>query len=279
MSLQPALIPPEPGEVEERLARALAELDRERKAVGEIQRSLLPASLPEIPGFELSPYYRPSDHASGDYYDVLPLVDDQWGILMADVAGHGTPAAVIMAVMRTLIHAELPHNRGMPPGEFLERMNEVMSETYLQSGLFVTVWAALLNPVSRRLTYACAGHNAPRLLRGGRVLELNAVGGFPLGLTPSSTYEDADITLEAGDLLVVYTDGITEARRPGVDGRELFGTERFDRVLSECESEGASGCASRVTRALAAFTQGTPPTDDQAMLVVRAKGVAANVSR
>jgi len=90
MNLQqtPISLQPDPADV--RLARALAELDRERRAVGKIRRSLLPASLPEIPGFEMSPYYRSSKHASGDYYDVVPLIEDQWGFVMADVAGHGT---------------------------------------------------------------------------------------------------------------------------------------------------------------------------------------------
>src|SRR5215469_14921285 len=108
MNLQQTLISLQPDATEVRLARALEELDRVRKAVEEIQRSLLPTSLPEIPGLEMPPYYRPSQHASGDYYDVVPLINDQWGFVMADVAGHGTTAAVIMTVMRRLIHAELP---------------------------------------------------------------------------------------------------------------------------------------------------------------------------
>ena len=223
MNLQqtPIFLPPDTAEV--RLAGALEELDRVRKAVGEIQRSLLPASLPEIPGFEMSPYYQPSGHASGDYYDVVPLIDDQWGFVMADVSGHGIPAAVIMTVLRTLIHAELPSNRDKSAGEFLEHVNRVMCETYLRDSRFVTVWAAVLNPVSRRLTYASAGHNPPRLLRGGNVLSLDAVGGLPFGFDPGTTYEDAGITLEPEDLLVIYTDGITEAMREGINGLELFG--------------------------------------------------------
>ena len=253
------------------LARALAELDRERKAVAEIQRSLLPASLPEIHGFEMSPYYRPSGLASGDYYDVVPLIDDQWGLIMADVAGHGTPAAVIMTVMRTLIHAELPGNRGKSAGQFLERVNWVMSETCLRNGQFVTVWAAVLDPVSRRLTYASAGHNPPRLLRGDSVLALDLTGGLPLGIDSAATYEDEGITLAPDDLLVIYTDGVTEAMRPGVDGPELFGTARLDQVLSECGSDRTSACAERVTRAIAAFTNDAAPTDDRTMLILRAK--------
>ena len=270
MALQQTVIALHPDPTEVRLARALEELDRARKAVEEIQCSLLPTSLPEIPGFEMSPYYQPSQHASGDYYDVVPLIDNQWGFVMADVSGHGIPAAVIMAVMRTLIHAELPSNRDKSAGEFLEHVNTVMCETYLRDGRFVTVWAAVLNPVSRRLTYASAGHNPPRLLRGGSVLALDAAGGYPLGIDPTATYEDVGITLEPRDLLVIYTDGITEAMRPGIDGLELFGTEGLDRVLSEYSSDRACDCTELVRKAIAAFTNDAPPTDDQTMLILRA---------
>lgn len=271
MTLQQTLISLQPDPAEVRFARALAELDREREAVGEIQRSLLPASLPEILGFEMSPYYQPSEQTSGDYYDVVPLIDDQWGFVMADVAGHGTPAAVIMTVMRTLIHAELPSNRGKSAGEFLEHVNGVMSETYLRDGRFVTVWAAVLDPVSRRLTYASAGHNPPRLLRGGSVLALDVASGLPLGIDAAATYEDEGITLEPEDLLVIYTDGITEARRPGIDGLELFGTERLDRVLRESGSDRTCDCTERVRKAIAEFTNDAAPTDDQTMLILRAR--------
>jgi phosphoserine phosphatase RsbU/P len=273
MILQPTSISVHPHDAEMLLEEAVAELDRERQAVGEIQRSLLPASMPDIPGFELSPYYRPSEHASGDYYDVVPLVDDQWGFVMADVSGHGTPAAVIMAVMRTLIHAELPSNRDKSAGEFLEHVNRVMSETYLQNGLFVTVWAAVLDPVSRRLTYASAGHNPPRLLRGGCVSALDTVSGLPLGIDPAATYQENGVTLQSDDLVVIYTDGITEAMHSSIESRELFGTKRLDRVLSECRnSDPPMDCMDRVMQAIAAFTNDAPPTDDRTMLILRAHG-------
>ena len=270
MALNQTLISRQFDTVEVRLARVLEELDGERQSVGVIQRSLLPASLPELPGFEMSPYYQPSEHASGDYYDVVPLINDQWGFVMADVSGHGTAAAVIMTVLRTLIHAELPSNRDKSAGEFLERVNKVMCETYLRDSRFVTVWAAVLNPASRRLTYACAGHNPPRLLRGGSVFALDLVGGPPLGFDPTHNYEDASITLEPGDLLVIYTDGITEAMREGIDGLELFGTEGLDRALGEFSSDRACDCAELVRKAIAAFTSDTAPTDDRTMLILRA---------
>jgi sigma-B regulation protein RsbU (phosphoserine phosphatase) len=226
----------------------------------------------------MSPYYQPSQHASGDYYDVVPLIDNQWGFVIADVSGHGIPAAVIMAVMRTLIHAELPSNRDKSAGEFLEHVNTVMCETYLRDGRFVTVWAAVLNPVSRRLTYASAGHNPPRLLRGGNVLALDAAGGYPLGIDPRATYEDVGITLQPEDLLVIYTDGITEAMRPGIDGPELFGIERLDQVLSEFSSDRTGDCTERVRKAIAAFTSDAPPTDDQTMLILRASSRVPNTT-
>jgi hypothetical protein len=97
-----------------------------------------------------------------------------------------------------------------------------MCEAYLRDSRFVTVWAAVLNPVSRRLTYASAGHNPPRLLRGGNVLSLDVVGGLPLGFDPAATYDDAGITLEPEDLLVIYTNGITEAMRDGIDENDPF---------------------------------------------------------
>ena len=280
MTLNQTLISLHREPFEERLARVSDDLNRVRQAVGEIQRSLLPASLPELPGFEMAPYYQPSEHASGDYYDVVPLINDQWGFVMADVSGHGIPAAVIMTVMRTLIHAELPSNRDKSAGEFLEHVNKVMCETYLRDGRFVTVWAAVLNPVSRQLTYASAGHNPPRLLRGGSVLALDLVGGLPLGFDPGATYENASITLEPEDLLVIYTDGITEAMRLSMDDDlELFGTERLDQVLSEYSSDRACDCAELVRAAIAAFTNDAVPTDDRTMLIVRARSTVLSAER
>lgn len=258
-------------EAEAGRAVAWAALDRERKAIGEIQQWLLPAALPKIPGFEMSPYYRASEQAGGDYYDVVPLVDGKWGFVMADVSGHGTPAAVIMAVMRTLIHTNLPHTRDKPARVFLDAVNQIMSTTYLRDGRFATLWCALLDPDLRQLTYASAGHNPPRLLRNGSIMELDGAGGFPLGIDPEMTYEEVTITLEPDDLLVVYTDGITEAMRQGHDGRSMFGTERLDRVLIESGPIQTDECTNRVIRALEEFTEGEAPTDDQTMLIVRVR--------
>lgn len=244
-------------------------LVRELNLVGAIQRSLLPAHLPHIPGFDVASFYRPSALAGGDYYDIVPLAKDRWGLVMADVAGHGVSATVIMAVMRALVHAHLPHTRYLPANAFLEFINEQMTGAYTDNGRFVTVWAAVLDPTTRRLTYASAGHNPPRLVRGNTVVALDAVGGLPVGISNVATYEEASVTLELRDLLVIYTDGITETANDNAEHREEFGTDRLDAILLESRTRNANDCAQHVVAALDEFTQASIPTDDQTMLIVR----------
>lgn len=282
-SIVGAKMPESPNEVDhpsqqlrqlrERLSAANAELRRETKVVGEIQRSLLPEVLPVIDGFDVASFYRPCALAGGDYYDIVPLVDGHWGLIMADVAGHGTSSAVIMAVMRTLVHAHLPQTRFLPSCEFLDFMNRQMSGVYTRGGRFVTVWCAVLEPATRRLTYASAGHNPPRLLRGSSIIALDAVGGLPLGIEERSRYEEAGVTLEPNDLLVIYTDGVTEAIRDVCGHREYFATDRLDQVIIESRRDGASGCICRITEAVTEFTRADVPMDDQTLLVFRATGL------
>ena len=253
----------------DQLSTAQAELHRELKVVGEIQRSLLPQALPDIPGFDVASFYQPSAHAGGDYFDIVPLAGDPWGLIVADVAGHGASAAVIMAVMRTLVHAHLPTNRCLPAREFLQFMNRQMTGTYTRDGRFVTVWCAVLDPAARTLTYASAGHNPPRLVRGGTVTALDAVRGLPVGIDGSATYEEVTVALEPGDLLAVYTDGITEAWRTRDGVRDFFETDRLDRILADECRGGASDCVERLTNAVRAFTGQSIPADDQTLLVIR----------
>lgn len=255
-----------------RLTAAEAELQRDLTVVGEIQRSLLPERLPEVPGFDLASYYRPCALAGGDYFDMVPLVEGRWGLVMADVAGHGAPAAVIMSVMRALVHAHLPYTRFMPACAFLGFINQQMMGPYTRGGRFVTVWCAVLDPAKRRITYSSAGHNPPRLVRGGKVIGLDRVGGIPLGIEASVEYEEESVSLEPEDLLVIYTDGITEAARSGPGRKELFQTERLDRVLLEAGRDSPRVCVERVAAAVGAFSGVETPTDDQTMLVIRVNG-------
>ncbi|MBC7784772.1 MAG: serine/threonine-protein phosphatase [Burkholderiales bacterium] len=256
------------------LESAMESLDRELQSVGEIQRSLLPSELPSIPGFEVATYYRTSARAGGDYYDFFPLADGEWGIFIADVSGHGTPAAVLMAITHAIAHSR-PGTQ-TPPPDLLKHLNDRLVLSYARGGTFVTAFYAILNPARRTLTYARAGHNPPRLIRGSQVISLEENGGLPLGILTDQCYGQATVQLEPGDLLVLYTDGITEAASPpstspGVSpaGRELFGTARLDALLVDCRPGSATACIERIRAELADFSQNAPPTDDQTLIALR----------
>lgn len=251
------------------LAQAHAELDREMQVVGEIQRSLLPQSLPSIPGLDIAAYYRTSTRAGGDYYDFFPLADGGWGIFIADVSGHGTPAAVLMAITHAIAHAQ-PGTHA-PPAALLHYLNARLTPAYTSSGTFITAFYAVFDPVRRRLSYASAGHNPPRLLRGDSVISLDENGALPLGIFAETKYAEASIDLERGDLLVLYTDGISEAMPPrNKEGaRPLFGVGRMDEVLRRCGAARAEECVAAMKRAVAEFTQDAPPADDQTLIAMR----------
>ena len=249
------------------LTKAYTALDRELTVVGEIQRSLLPQDLPPVPGLELAALYEPSAHAGGDYYDVFPLPGGRFGFLIADVSGHGTPAAVIMAVTHALARAY----DGPPehPCRFLDHLNDKLLASYTGiNGSFVTAFYGVYNPASREFRYASAGHNPPRLLHKGSITPLDAVGGLPLGIMPSQECAEAVVTLHPGDTLALYTDGIVEAQNPAND---LFDTQRLDAILKSHHGS-MTNLAERISAEVCAFTGtgGSPPSDDRTLLLARA---------
>jgi len=242
------------------LAEAYEALDRELKVVGEIQRSLLPKDLPAIPGLDLAAHYQTSQRAGGDYYDVFPLERGRWGLFIADVSGHGTPAAVMMAVTHALAHSH--PGDPCPPSAFLTRLNDVLSKKYTQqTGNFVTAFYAIYEPQTRRLQYSCAGHNPPRLLRDGSAT-LNQVADLPLGILEDQEYREATVTLEPGDVLAFYTDGITEAFNHDM---EMFDVDRLDEAM-RFPGDAAARVRS-VMDAVDAFARGKPANDDRTLLV------------
>lgn len=240
-------------------------VDRELKAVAEIQRSLLPGRLPQIAGLRLAAHYQTSRRAGGDYYDFFSLPDGQWGILLADVSGHGTPAAVLMAITHTLAHTCC--NPPAPPGRLLAAVNQRLTSLYTGStGQFVTASYVVYDPVARQLTYASAGHPSPRLRRStGEVEGLEVTAGIPLGIETDVTYPESRLRLAPGDTLVFYTDGITEARDTA---GELFEVDGLDRVLSGGEGSPQDVIA-RTLEAVDHFTGGRAPADDRTLLVAQ----------
>jgi sigma-B regulation protein RsbU (phosphoserine phosphatase) len=251
------------------LSTALSALDRELKVVGEIQRSLLPRELPQMPGFDLAAFYETSARAGGDYYDFFPLHDGAWGIFIADVSGHGTPAAVVMAITHALAHAHPATHK--TPVDLLKYLNAHLARSYTRDGTFVTAFYAVIHPAQRTIVYARAGHNPPRLVRGNQILALDENNAIPLGIQDDERFAQATTTLQSGDLLLLYTDGITEAAAP-VDAsgsREMFGVNRLDTLLLKSRACSAAECVSGIRAEVAAFCENAPKTDDQTLIAIR----------
>lgn len=252
--------------LKEELQRAYYQLEREMRVVGNLQRTLLPAELPQIPTLDLAVHYEPSQRAGGDYYDFFPLPHGRWGILLADVSGHGAAAAVFMAITHSIIHTH--PGPAAPPGDVLAYLNRQLATRYSRlTDTFVTAFYGIYDPSSRNLTYASAGHNPPRLKRcsDGTLQGLDSVKSLPLGILEETYYEEAVIKLVAGDQIIFYTDGITEAH--SLEG-ELFGTARLDAELETCTLQAAS-LLRAVLAAVSYFTAGRPADDDRTLIVAR----------
>jgi len=248
----------------DRLETAYETVDQELKAVADIQTSLLPETLPNIPTMGLAADYRTARRAGGDYYDFFALPEGRWGILIADVSGHGTPAAVLMAVTHSIAH--MYPGPATSPAKFLRFLNEQLCRRYTEkSGMFVTAFYGVYNADVRTLAYASAGHNPPRLKRCscGTVFSLDGVGNVPLGVTDDTQYGECSEQLFPGDRILFYTDGIVESQsRTG----ELFGVGLLDEVLTDCESSEQQLLTKLLTR-IEEFTAGSPAIDDRTLLV------------
>ena len=246
--------------------RAYETLDRELKVVSDIQRSLLPERLPHIPTLEIAAHYQTSARAGGDYYDFFELPDGRWGILIADVSGHGTPAAVLMAVTHSIAHTL--HDEPDPPSKLMKFINDHLAARYTAgNGTFVTAFYGIYDPKNRQLKYCRAGHCPPRIKRcsAGTIEGMDAAPSLPLGIDPDETYEDIVETLNPNDIVVFYTDGIIESRnRAG----ELFGVERLDEILQNC-SPDAEAIIRRTMLSIEDFTDDAPPADDLTMLITK----------
>lgn len=248
------------------LEAAYRRLDDETRVVGEIQQSLLPAVLPVIPGWRLAVHYATSERAGGDYYDFFPLPGGRTGLLIADVSGHGTPAAVVMAMMRVVLHTA-PEPPTVPE-RLLALMNQRIRSFALQEQ-FVTACYATLDGARSPLEYSLAGHNPPLVVRSrtGQVEEFENPAGPPLGLFDEPEFTRRCTRLDRGDTVLFYTDGLTEA----LNGEgEMFGIERLYETLVEHRAETAEALRDRLLAAMRRHTGAIPPADDVTLIVLRA---------
>ena len=220
-------------------AKERERIEQELKIARLIQQTLLPKSVPELPGYEVAAYYQPAREVGGDFYDFLDLEDGRLGLVVGDVTDKGVPAALVMATTRTMLRAAA--QRLGSPGEVLQRVNDVLVQE-IPPNMFVTCLYAILDTESGRLVYANAGHDLPYRRRAGRsdgAEELRA-RGMPLGLMPGMGYEEKEIVLERGESVLFYSDGLVEAHDPR---REMFGFPRLQGLVGAQRS----GCSALIT--------------------------------
>jgi sigma-B regulation protein RsbU (phosphoserine phosphatase) len=252
-------------DVTERVARQAREIEMGYAA--RIQRGLYPQASPAIPGFDIAAAVWPAEMTGGDYFDYLQMPGHALGIVIGDVCGHGVPSALIMAVARAYLRpiAALHDD----PGMILTRVNTFLYADLQRDRQFVTLFLARLDPVARALVYASAGHPPAFVLdRTGAIKATLPSTSRPLGLFDEiGSVTGEKLTLEAGDLLVLLTDGVTEAEAP--DGR-IFGAEGALRVIATHRVEPASEIVQRLRETVRDFSGQTTQPDDVTTVICKA---------
>jgi phosphoserine phosphatase RsbU/P len=249
-------------QLEREVRQSRDRLERELASAGEMQRRLLPSALPSGMGATFAAYYRTSLYAGGDYYDVFALPDGQFGVIVADVSGHGAQSAIVMSMIRAAVHA-FP-GFACDPAEMLRYLNRHF-EFLWESPMFATALSALIDPRERTVTVACAGHPHPLLLRGGRVSVLPVDATMPILMMELLKVPDVSNPLQSGDRILFYTDGVTERHDAGDDMYDLPRlVEAFERSASLPPAEQIQAVVADVD----AFAADREPDDDQTLLLI-----------
>lgn len=257
----------------------MREMKRQLRTLGEWQKSLLPRVLPQIDGWDIAAHYAVGAWPGGDYYDLMKLPDGRLLVMVADASDQGGPSAALVAMVRVMLHScplssgveRLPFcpMQGMviqPPQVLLGHLNHILVENSLEEQ-FLTAFCAVLDPVDGNLHFANAGHPAPRWWHAGR-RELEAIrdpAGLPLGIDHRATYHHKRVVLEPGDLLVLYSDGLTTAQNE--DGL-MYGSERLDTVIRATADEGADSVRSALLVSMDDFLNGVELNDDVTILIL-----------
>lgn len=249
------------------LQRTTAEktrLIKELEIAKGIQRSFLPEKEPEISGIDIAASNVAATEVGGDFYDFIPIAKDQWGLTIADVAGKGVPAALFMALSRTLVRASTTGNPNV--SESIEKANELICAD-AKTGMFVTLFYAILDAKKKRLRYVNAGHNPPLLLKQqkGNTVLLKAKG-IALGVIENIELEEEEIQLEKGDLITLFTDGVTEAIN---QKEEQFGQQRLLTLIEENRGLSACEIISKIEAEVTAFSGGQPQFDDITLMIIK----------
>jgi len=255
------------------LREANERMAREVERIAAIQKALLPRVLPDIKGMKIAASYETYDVAGGDMYDFVCLTPEgrhgktdpqaRWAFMIADVSGHGPGAAVLAAMLNAILYAyPVEPDR---PSELLNYANRHLCDKRVEHS-FVTALMAIYNPLTRKFMFSRAGH-PPAIVKthGQPLVHLDQGGGLPLGVLEDVVYKDEEITLEPGQTVVLYTDGISESQNPN---REMFGVQGIDASLRDCNGEPDCVIKS-ITAAMRAHEAGAQPGDDQTIVAMK----------
>ena len=244
-------------------------MKRDLEIARDIQTWLLPGAPPQIPGISMAYMTRPANTVAGDYYDVFPRPgaipeDDRVFLIVADVAGKSIPAAMLMATLQASLRTL--SNTPSSLSQIVSGLNQYACSNSQGGTRFTTAFIAELDPVTRKLTYINAGHNAPILRRFSGAIERFETGGLPLGILLNSNYESATVSLETNDWLLIFTDGLVEAMN--TSGEE-FGETRILEQLDQCANTAPADALKRMISSVDAFVGNTPQHDDVTAMLLK----------
>jgi sigma-B regulation protein RsbU (phosphoserine phosphatase) len=247
-------------------------LEREMELARQVQQSLLPGIFPDLPGFQFSARCIPARQVGGDFYDVIPLdrsaLNGAFGVAIADVSDKGMPAALYMSLARSLLRAEAQRMRS--PAVVLRTVNRLLLELGTPS-LFVTLFYGVIDPETRTLTYARAGHEIPYILREGELLPLTS-DGTALGLLDPGEFRISEVEVELipGDQLILFTDGLADVFDP--DG-QIYNRKKLEELMRTCPEKSPDALCDFIFAGLSRYQGKAEQFDDMTLLVV---GVAEN---
>jgi serine phosphatase RsbU (regulator of sigma subunit) len=238
-------------------------MKRDLSQAAEIQRGMLPAGAPQIPGLDLAGFNAPCRTVGGDYYDFFTYSQCKVGLALGDVSGKGMPASLMMMALHARMQVLAEDSEDL--ASFMSRLNKATCAN-CPSNRFITFFFSVLDSSTGELRFANAGHNPPIIVRASGEAEMVEGGGPVLGILPVAPYTERRATLARGDMLVLYSDGVTEATDMNYNE---FGEERFIDVLRQNRAKPAGAIVEAVNSALATFAAGAPQADDITLVIAR----------